>query len=186
MEDGGFCYKDMIGWNKNRAAHRAQRVSVVFENRGNHAEAERWNGWKLGNLRPVFEPILWFTKPYKIGTTIADNMIKHCVGGYNEDAYMTMIGRSDNMVSIGFSPGESGHHPNQKPLLLMKLLIELTTKTGQTILDPYCGSGSTLVAAKLCGRASIGIDNNLNYINIAKQRLDNAVIQENLFQQNVG
>jgi hypothetical protein len=72
----GFTYKDMIGWEKERAAHRAQRISVVFEKRNDSSSAKKWTGWKIGNLRPLFEPILWFTKPYKIGGTIADNVLQ--------------------------------------------------------------------------------------------------------------
>ena len=54
FEDAGFTYKDMIAWDKERAAHRAQRISVVFERRQDMPSAIKWNGWKVGNLRPVF------------------------------------------------------------------------------------------------------------------------------------
>ena len=58
FEDVGFTYKDMIAWEKERAAHRAQRISVVFERRDDTDSANKWIGWKVGNLRPTFEPIL--------------------------------------------------------------------------------------------------------------------------------
>ena len=70
MEDAGFIFKDMIAWEKDSAAHRAQNVKVVFERRGDSENADKWTGWKLGNLRPLFEPILWFMKPYPIGGTL--------------------------------------------------------------------------------------------------------------------
>ena len=57
-EDAGFIYKDMISREKEQAPHRAQRVNVVYERRGDIENAEKWTGWRLGNLRPLFEPIL--------------------------------------------------------------------------------------------------------------------------------
>jgi site-specific DNA-methyltransferase (adenine-specific) len=72
--------KDMLAWMRPLAPHRAQRMSIVFERRGDMSMADKWKGWRLGNLRPVFEPVLWFTKPYTIGTTIADNARHHGVG----------------------------------------------------------------------------------------------------------
>ena len=62
FEDSGFLMKDILAWKKRSAHHRAQRVSVVFERRGLAAEAEDRSGWRLGNLAPVFELIVWLTK----------------------------------------------------------------------------------------------------------------------------
>ena len=64
MEDAGFIFKDMIAWEKDSAAYRAQRVSCVFDRRNDSENSKKWDGWKIGNLRPLFEPILWFMKPY--------------------------------------------------------------------------------------------------------------------------
>ena len=132
----------------DRAPHRAQRVSVVFDRRGDAASSEEWKGWRVGNLRPSFEPILWFTKPYKIGTTIADNALNYGVGPYNEEAFLQYVESPDNVLNCGFGQGEGGLHPTQKPVRLMQALIELTTKPDQIVLDPFAGSGSTLVAAR--------------------------------------
>ena len=105
LEDSGFLFKDMLAWVRPRAPHRAQRVSVVYERRGDEENAARWKGWKVGNLRPLFEPVLWFAKPYKIGTTIADNVLKHEVGAYNEAAFQQYVDRPDNILPIGFAEG---------------------------------------------------------------------------------
>ena len=59
VEDSGFLLKDILAWKKPSAHHRAQRVSVVFERRGLVEEAEKWSGWRLGNLAPIWEPIAW-------------------------------------------------------------------------------------------------------------------------------
>lgn len=171
FEDTGFTYKDMLAWSKEKAAHRAQRVSIVYEKRGDLTSANKWDGWKIGNLRPTYEPILWFTKPYKIGGTIADNMLENEVGAYNEKGFMKYNHDPNNIISIPSEKNDLGLHPTQKPLKLMEALIELTTLENQLVLDPFCGSGTTLLAAKLLGREYIGIELNKDYYDIAVERL---------------
>jgi site-specific DNA-methyltransferase (adenine-specific) len=62
-------------------------------------------------------------------------------------------------------------HPTQKPIKLMKRLVEKFTKDGDIIIDPYCGSGSTLVACKKLGRNFIGCDIKQEYVDMANKRL---------------
>ena len=124
----------MLGWVRERAPHRAQRVSVVFERRGDPVSSEEWEGWRVGNLRPSFEPILWFTQPYKIGTTIADNALSYGVGPFNEEEFLRYVRRPDNILDCGFFPGEAGLHPTPQPVRLMQALSALTTKLGQVVL----------------------------------------------------
>jgi site-specific DNA-methyltransferase (adenine-specific) len=171
MEDAGFSLKDVLGWVKPTARHRAQRLSVVYERRGDEESAERWQGWRVGNLRPTLEPILWFVKPYKIGTTIADNVLQHGVGAYNQEAYASYSPGIQNVIEAGFDRGELGLHPTQKPVRLMAALIELTTSPGQLVVDPFAGSGSTLVAAKSLGRESLGIELSEIHADTARSRL---------------
>jgi site-specific DNA-methyltransferase (adenine-specific) len=172
LEDAGFSFKDMFAWMRQRAPHRAQRISVVYERRGDMLHAQQWEGWRVGNLRPTFEPVLWFTKPYKIGTTLADNVLTHGVGAFNEAAFLHYEKSPDNVLTGGFLPGESGLHPTQKPVRLMQALIELTTQQGHIVLDPFCGSGSTLVAAQLTGRHFLGFESNPQYAAIATERIN--------------
>jgi site-specific DNA-methyltransferase (adenine-specific) len=171
LEDAGFTFKDMLAWIRPRAVHRAQRVSVVFDRRGDDDNAQKWEGWRVGNLRPLFEPILWFVKPYRIGATIADNVLEHGVGAYNETAYQQYSTHPDNLLSIGFESGESGLHPTQKPARLMEALIELASKPGQFVLDPFAGSGSTLAAAQALKRHFLGFELDANYAETARQRI---------------
>jgi site-specific DNA-methyltransferase (adenine-specific) len=64
-------------------------------------------------------------------------------------------------------------HPTCKPIKLMSYLISLFSREGgDIVLDPFCGSGSTLIAAKMLKRQYIGIDINQEYIEIAKKRLE--------------
>ncbi len=185
FEDAGFIYKDMIGWNKLKAAHRAQHVSCVFERRGDKNLSMKWHDWKLGNLRPIFEPILWFMKPYKIGGTLVDNIANFHLGAYNEKILEKYKQEPNNLLSIQSKKEDSGLHPTQKPLSLMALLIELVTIKNQTVLDPFAGSGTTLVAALNLNRHYIGFEQDEMYYQIARERLDKSIaaLHENLFTQ---
>lgn len=171
FEDAGFTFKDSLAWLRESAPHRAQRVSVVFQRRGDDVSAEEWEGWRVGNLRPTFEPVLWFVKPYAIGTTIADNVLAHGVGAYNERAFVRFEQAPENVLRSGFAKGESGLRVAQKPVKLLRALIELTTVPDQLVLDPFCGSGSTLVAAKMAGRRYLGFETDPDAVKTAAERL---------------
>lgn len=69
-----------------------------------------------------------------------------------------------------------GRHPTEKPLELFSKFIEQFTDAGDTILDPFMGSGTTLEAAKLQGRKAIGIEREERYCEIAANRLRQEVL----------
>lgn len=64
------------------------------------------------------------------------------------------------------------HHPTVKPLALIKYLVILISREGQTVIDPFMGSGTTGIACKLLNRNFIGIELNEEYIKIAKARIN--------------
>lgn len=169
MEDSGFIFKDMIAWEKDSAAYRAQRVSCVFERRNDDVNSKRWEGWKIGNLRPLFEPILWFMKPYPQGSTLTDNIILNEIGAFNEVKLKELATLNEgleicsNILKVQTQRSDRGLHPTQKAVKLMEILISLVTIEGQTVLDPFCGCGTTLVAAKNLNREYIGFEINDKY-----------------------
>ena len=67
-------------------------------------------------------------------------------------------------------------HPTPKPLALMRFIVDISARPGSTILDPFAGSGTTLVAAKLEGRKAVGIEINERYCEIAASRLAQGVL----------
>ena len=67
--------------------------------------------------------------------------------------------------------GEGNTHPTVKPLALMQWLCRLVTPPGGTVLDPFAGSGSTLIAAAREGFDCIGIEREAEYIEIARRRI---------------
>lgn len=62
-------------------------------------------------------------------------------------------------------------HPTQKPVALMQYLIKTYSQPNDLILDPFCGSGTTCVAAEMLGRRWIGIDISEKYCQIARDRI---------------
>lgn len=73
--------------------------------------------------------------------------------------------------------GEKTQHPTQKPEELLRKLILASSKPGDIILDPFSGSGTTLVTAEQLGRKWIGCDMNEEYNSWALNRIDNVVIK---------
>lgn len=63
-------------------------------------------------------------------------------------------------------------YPTQKPILLLDKIINLVTNKGDVVLDPFCGSGTALVSAKLLDRKYIGIDISKTAVELTKSRLD--------------
>jgi site-specific DNA-methyltransferase (adenine-specific) len=170
LEDAGFNHRDMLGWRRPGAVLRAQRLSVVFQRRGDLAQARRFDGWRVGNLKPSFEPIVWCFKPYR--GTIADNMLERELGAINLDAYQAETGCSENMLEVGFDPKEQGHHPAQKPTRLLRALIALCTCKKQLVLDPFAGSGSSALAAAELGRHYLAIEQDSALCKVARRRLE--------------
>ena len=69
-------------------------------------------------------------------------------------------------------------HPAMFPVELCKRLIRIYTKEGDVVLDPFMGSGSVIVAARLLKRKGIGIDINCEFVELAKKRIKNYFLEE--------
>jgi len=84
----------------------------------------------------------------------------------------TLNGRRDGAVlRYWVNPDSFPHHPCQKPLALLQYLVKKTTRPNAVVLDPFAGSGTTLVAAQALGRRAIGIEIEERYCRIAVERL---------------
>lgn len=70
------------------------------------------------------------------------------------------------------SEKKEGKHPTQKPEYLLERIVLASTREGELILDPFCGSGTTGVAALRYGRNFIGIDEEKEYLDISRRRLE--------------
>ena len=68
-------------------------------------------------------------------------------------------------------------HPTEKPVELMKILIENSSNKNDIVLDPFMGAGSTGVAAINTNRQFIGFEKDENYFNIAKDRINKRLME---------
>ena len=102
---------------------------------------------------------------------------------YGNDPYLARgLGARPDIIIDNSTRDNSTYitHPVQKPLIFWEKLIKRASlDDSDTILDPFMGSGTTLVAAKLLGKRAIGIEINEKYCNIAKQRLSQEVLNLN-------
>lgn len=85
----------------------------------------------------------------------------------------SMNGGVGNPYNRGAKPVVN-HHPTVKPVALMRYLVRLVTPPGGVVLDPFCGSGSTGVAAIEEGFRFVGIDISAEYCEIARRRIGRA------------
>lgn len=118
----------------------------------------------FGALLPVGTTLVW-VKRYDaaFGSFLSDAEVAWMKGGHGVYCFRNAAYKA-----------ERGDHPTQKPLDLMRWCIEKTT--GETILDPFAGSGTTLRAAKDLGRKSIGIEIEERYCEIAAKRCAQEVL----------
>ena len=139
------------------------------------ARKRGFNNTRGKALASGYEPILFWSN----GKSNTFNNIKIKVDS-NRPEYKTGILKngitlSDVWTDIPALPHnakEKVDHPTQKPIKLMERIVSLFTNEGDTILDFCMGSGSTGVACKNLNRNFIGIEKDLNYFNISKERLN--------------
>lgn len=81
-------------------------------------------------------------------------------------------GRVWSMLTPRKSEKAHGKHPTQKPVALLERVVEACTDDDALVLDPFCGSGTTGVAALSKGRRFVGIDMNPEYLELTKKRID--------------
>lgn len=127
--------------------------------------------WRKSNPTPAFKQL------YVRAIEMAVWQVQHGKpwvwngGGYVSNVY-------DGKVVAGFAcaNGESREHPTQKPLWLMRALIEQHTDVDALVVDPFAGSGTTLVAARFLGRRAIGFEADEAYCEAAARRLSHDVL----------
>ena len=112
------------------------------------------------------ETILWARKNEKTSRHYYDyELMKKTAGGKQmKDVWTGPLTKK--------SEKWAGRHPTQKPEYLLERIILSSTRKGDYILDPFVGSGTTGVVAKRLGSKFIGIDAELDYLEIAKKRIE--------------
>ena len=171
LEKAGFVIRDVLIW-LHPGHTKAQHLSNVIKKRKTIPDnLDLLKNCRLGNLSPDYDPIVWAMKPYR--GTIINNILTFGVGGFytKEDDKV-----SSNVISHISSKIKKSDkfHPTQKPSELMKFLISTFCASPQfqhqIILDPFCGSGTTCIAALQLGYEAVGIELNQNFYEISLKR----------------
>lgn len=126
------------------------------------------------------EFIIWARKSEKVPHYYNYNLMK-AINGHKQ---MTDVWR---LPAIARWEKSCGKHPTQKPLSLLSRIIMASTQQGEWILDPFTGSSTTGIAANLLGRRFLGIDKELEYLEISRRRkkeIENIEIQS-LFKKKI-
>lgn len=121
------------------------------------------------------EFIIWARKCPKVPHKYNYELMK----AINDGKQMTDVWR---LPAIGRWEKSCGKHPTQKPLSLLTRIILASTDEHDWILDPFAGSSTTGIAANLCGRRFLGVEQELKFVSLSKTRreeLDNLVVKDN-------
>jgi len=114
------------------------------------------------------ETILWAAKSVKSRHTFNYADMKQQNGGKQMQSLW-------QIMPPGKSEKRHGKHPTQKPEALLKRIVEASTHPGELVLDPFCGSATTGVACARLGRRFVGIEREMEYIELAHLRLRDEV-----------
>jgi len=163
---GSFFYNHKIRWERGKLLHpmdwlKKTRWIIRQEIIWDRMIAANIRGWRFWQVE---ERIYWLYKPkgnHYIGEELKP---RH--------ALLTSIWR--------FPPERENPHPAPFPLALPIRCIfsVMDEKKGGLVIDPYCGSGTTLVAAKILGHNFIGIDISKDYVEFSEKRLKNYKVEE--------
>ncbi len=171
-EGGSFFYNHKTRWNKGVMIHPIEwllktkwtiRQEIIWD-RSIAANIRGWRFWQ------VDERIYWLYKPIKnnkIGTELE-----------SKNALLTSIWR--------FPPERNNNHPAPFPVTLpTRIIVSILGDKDGVVLDPYCGSGTSLVAAKLLGKKFIGIDVSKEYIKQTERRLKNIFLEKKAVEEEI-
>jgi len=139
--------------------------STIIWNEGNISRRTAWGSWLSASAPYVIAPveliIVLYKKDWKKNSKKESDITKS-----------EFIGWTNGLWTFpGQSKKGAGGHPAPFPVELPKRCIKLFSYVGDVVLDPFMGSGSTMIAAILNNRKSIGIEVDNEYCKIAKKRI---------------
>lgn len=176
-------------WMKNlfRELQRVSRQQIIFFDytytplmESLQTPHERFIWVREGGFRPQkngkklkkgYEPFYWYVTPGKKATfhmPMEKNPYAAKDKRLHAERSLTNVWQIPNLVG---AKKERTGHPTQKPLQLIRRIVEMASDRGDFILDPMAGSGTTGVAAHDAGRRYLLIENNRDYCDIIRNRL---------------
>lgn len=159
-KEGGSMFINHKTILKNRTAHFPKWIFDIRD--WNPYQIITWDRRGASNIRkevffPITEYVFWFTK------------------GKKPKTHKERCEFKNDIWSI--CPDRNTEHPAPFPLKLPLNCIHMTTDPGDVVLDPFAGSGTTGIAAKMCGCEFIGYELSQNYTDMANTRIDNHEVQ---------
>ena len=190
----GFEVRDMINWTYTQSIPKGMSVSHIIDKMDLSTEEkiklkEKYKDFKTPQLKSCFEPICIAMKP--IGKlTFIKNELKFDTGllNFSEKVGIDSDRVPSNIITVEefnevydknfliskagkTEKGKNNTHVTVKPVKLIEHLIKIFSKENSLILDPFVGSGTTLLACKNTNRKCIGIEINTEYYKIACSRM---------------
>jgi DNA modification methylase len=203
VEDAGFLIKDQIMWmtttkmTKHNRLKPAHEPIVVAQKPYKGSLKSNFEEWGCGLIDVESTRVPWDKKPPK--GWVKGGLSRRTFGGEGNTKgsgaeYGTVdanpAGRYPSNIIGEVQPehqkyfyapratrkekGEGNDHPTVKPVSLMEYLIQVYSPIGSKVLDPFCGSGTTGVAAIRKGREFVGVDMDDHYVEIAETRVGEA------------
>lgn len=173
LESAGFYARDIVVYRRNSGIPKGINMEKKLEKKGFH-NPKAFDGWH-SCLRSEWEAICVLQKPLK------NNYLETAME-YGTGLFYTKTennGFQSNIIENikKDPPQEFNVHCTVKPLHLMSKLIEIFVpkSEGTIILDPFSGSGTTLVASKMAGIDYVGIEIEPSYIDIIEKRLQQVI-----------
>jgi len=168
---GHFFYNHKTRWERGIMIHPLEwllktdwviRQEIIWD-RGIAANIRGWRFWQID------ERIYWLYKPAEKDNKIGKELL-------SKHALLTSIWK--------IRPENKNPHPAPFPLILpTRCIYSILSEEKGVIFDPYCGSGTTLVAAKLLGHDYLGIDISDDYVLMANARIKNSGKEKFLIDQ---
>lgn len=136
-----------------------------------------WESWPdfydaICPLVPIKNALIWHKDRGGPGDTQMEYARDYEVVLYGAHGRRPIAGRRDGAVVRGFPPVRAKRlHPTEKPVGLLEYLIGKHCPPGGSVLDPFAGSGSTLLAAQRLGRRAVGVEIDSRFCRITADRL---------------
>ncbi|HEV7903893.1 MAG TPA: site-specific DNA-methyltransferase [Pyrinomonadaceae bacterium] len=177
LERAGFYARDCIVYRRTSGIPKGLNIQAKLKKNGLSSDRD-WEGWH-SCLRNEWEAIVVVQKP--LINNYVETVLEYGVGLFhavNDDGSF----QSNIIEDV---PREKNNHDNVhctvKPIALMEKLVDLFVPPSEQhiVLDPFAGSGTTLVAAKNLGRSYAGIEIVPEYMNIMERRLSGSNVESN-------
>ncbi len=172
LEEAGFYARDCIVYRRPSGIPKGLNLAAKLREKG-MVNAEQWNGWH-SCLRNEWEAIAVLQKPLENSYT--ETVLKYGIGLFHAEngcgRFLSNI--IENIPRDTRSDEDDAQsHCTPKPIALMEKLVELFVPNDPSVLvlDPFAGTGTTLVAAKKLGRSFVGIEINPEYARLIERRL---------------